>query len=136
MTLNELNGYTKVLKAIEIYEKELAELYKDSAGSLSPDMSGLPRSGSSSGSKVELGYERNEKRIRELKEFLTRLRRRLDVLDAYFADIRDAQTALIFDLRFRKCLSWQQIADDIGGNNTEDTVKKICYRYIEKSNQK
>ena len=42
MTSKELKDYPYVLKAIERYENELAELYDDSAGSMSPDMSGMP----------------------------------------------------------------------------------------------
>lgn len=133
MTLKELNDYPYVLNAIARYERELAELYDDSAGSMSPDVSGMPHGRGSAGSKVVSGYERNEKRISEIKERLRLYRDRLDQYEQFFSAIDDIQTQEIFELRFKKSLSWEQIAACIGGNNSKDSVKQICYRYIKKT---
>lgn len=133
MTLKELKAYPYILKAIEQYEDELAELYEDSAGSMSPDMSGMPRGSSNINSKVAAGIERNEKKIKELKEKLFNSRNRLYEIEQFFDSIEDPQTLLIFELRFKKEYSWGQVAAHIGGNNTKDSVRQICNRYFKKN---
>ena len=134
MTLKELKDYPYVLRAIERYEKELAELYDDSAGSMSPDMSGMPHGSGSADSKVASGYERNEKRINKLTDKLNTYRERLNIMDLFFDSINDTHTLMIFELRFKKEYSLEQVAAHVGGNNTKDSVRQICNRYIEKNN--
>lgn len=133
MTLEELKDYPYVLKAIERYEDELTELYDDSAGSMSPDMSGMPHGSGDASSKVVTGYERNERRITELTEKLNKYRERLYKMDQFFDSIKDAHTLLIFELRFKEKYSWEQVAAHVGGNNTKDSVRQICNRYFEKN---
>ncbi len=135
MTLKELKDYPYVINAIKRYEKELAELYIDSAGSMSPDVSGMPHGHGASMSKVVSGYERNEKDIEELKEKIRLYRIRLQRYDLFFESIQEEQTLQIFELRFKHSKHWEDIAVCVGGNNTENTVKKICYRYLEKYNK-
>ena len=77
MTLKELKNYPYVVNALQKYEKELAELYDDSAGSMSPDMSGMPHGSAASGSKVFLGVERNEVYINVLKQKISEYKERL-----------------------------------------------------------
>ena len=45
--------------------------------------------------------------------------------------IPDIQTRLIFRLRFLRCMTWDEVADTIGGRNTVSGVKKTCYRYLD-----
>ena len=56
-------------------------------------------------------------------------------LERYIADIPDSITRQIFEYRFANCLSWNQVANHIGGGNTPDGVRMACKRYIEKENQ-
>ena len=51
----------------------------------------------------------------------------------YINGIDDSLIRQIIALRFVNGLKWRQVAEHIGGNNTEDSVKKACYRYIKKS---
>ena len=55
-------------------------------------------------------------------------------IERFIDGIEDSLTRRIFELRFLKGLSWNQVAAKIG-NSTEACVKKICYRYI-KNNRK
>lgn len=134
MTLKELKNYPYVVNALQKYEKELAELYDDSAGSMSPDMSGMPHGSAASGSKVFFGVERNEVYINDLKQKISEYKERLYKYRQFFASIEDDLTLQIFELRFKYSFRWEQVAAHIGGNNTENTVKKVCYRYLEKYN--
>ena len=134
MTLKELNDYPYVVNALSRYKKELAELYEDSAGTMSPDMSGLPHGCAASVSKVFLGIERNEAYLNSLKQKIAEYEVRLYKYRQFFASIEDDLTLQIFELRFKYSFRWEQVAAHIGGNNTENTVKKVCYRYLEKYN--
>jgi len=48
----------------------------------------------------------------------------------YIDAIKDDQTRMMFHLRFLRCLSWEQVADMLGGKNTANGVKMRCYRYL------
>lgn len=49
----------------------------------------------------------------------------------FIDSIRDIQTRMIFRLRFVRGMSWKTVADTVGGRNSEQGVKMICYRYLE-----
>ena len=53
-------------------------------------------------------------------------------LERYIADIDDSLLRQIFTYRFVNGLPWLQVAGCIGGNNTADSVRVACNRYIEK----
>lgn len=53
-------------------------------------------------------------------------------VEQFIASITDSRIRRIIDLRFIRNLSWNDVAAKIGGGNTEDTVKKQFYRYMEK----
>lgn len=53
-------------------------------------------------------------------------------LERYIADIDDSLLRQIFTYRFVNGLPWLQVAACIGGNNTADSVRVACNRYIEK----
>lgn len=50
---------------------------------------------------------------------------------AYIDGIHDNRTKLIFKLRFLCGFPWADVADVIGGRNTEEAVKSACYRYLQ-----
>ncbi|MBQ7751725.1 MAG: hypothetical protein IJR79_02000 [Clostridia bacterium] len=67
-----------------------------------------------------------EKRLSELKE------KRQEVVN-FILSIEDPQIRLIVKLRCFNLLSWNAVADRIGGMNSEYTVKKRFYRFLEKA---
>lgn len=66
------------------------------------------------------------KLLRKLSEFMD-LR---DEIDEYIESIPDSKIRMILTLRYVNGLNWRQIAFSIGGNNTEDSVKKVAYRFL------
>lgn len=67
-----------------------------------------------------------EKRLFELKE------KRQEIVN-FIMSIEDPQIRLIVKLRCFNLLSWNAVADRIGGMNSEYTVKKRFYRFLEKT---
>lgn len=56
----------------------------------------------------------------------------LNNVEICIANIDDSHIRRIVNLRVVEGLSWNRVADRIGGNNTEDSVKKSFYRYLDK----
>lgn len=56
----------------------------------------------------------------------------LNQVEEFIAGVEDSRIRRIITLRFIENLSWNKVADCIGGGNTEDSVKKSFYRFMEK----
>lgn len=56
----------------------------------------------------------------------------LNQVEEFITSIEDSRMRRIVTLRFVDNLSWGRVADRIGGGNTEDSVKKSFYRFMEK----
>ena len=68
-----------------------------------------------------------EKQITELKSNISCERQ---AVMEFVESIQDGFIKTIFSLRFIECMTWAEIAEVVGGDNTEDSVKKVCYRYL------
>ena len=56
----------------------------------------------------------------------------LNQVEEFITSIEDSRMRRIVTLRFVDNLSWGKVADRIGGGNTEDSVKKSFFRFMEK----
>ena len=56
----------------------------------------------------------------------------LNQVEEFIAGVEESRIRRIITLRFIENLSWNKVADRIGGGNTEDSVKKSFYRFMEK----
>lgn len=56
----------------------------------------------------------------------------LNQVEEFIAGVEDSRIRRIITLRFIENLSWNKVADRIGGGNTEDSVKKMFYRFMGK----
>ena len=56
----------------------------------------------------------------------------LNQVEDFIARVDDSRMRRIITLRFIDNLSWNKVADRIGGNNTEDSVRKAFTRFMEK----
>lgn len=54
-------------------------------------------------------------------------------LNRYIASVDDSLTRLVLSLRFINGLTWAQVAASVGGNNTDESVRKVVYRHIRKN---
>lgn len=132
MTLKELSQLYDLKREIAQDERRLQVLEDDATSISSPIITDMPRSHSRI-NKIEVGTENVEK-IRSVIESkkIRCINERLR-LEKYISEIDDSLTRRIFTLRFVEGHSWRKVAIKMGGNNTEESVKKICYRYLEKT---
>lgn len=122
MNLNELSQYYYLNKEIERDKNRIIE------------QRAKVKKESSSMSKSQL--EDIEKAIADTEELI-----RLNIQKRYYEEkkardyiesIQNSRLRLAFKLRFIDCLSWNKVADGLGGNNTEDSARKAVTRYIKR----
>ena len=134
MTLNELSQLYWLNREIEMDQERLAELEQKATSVSSPNLSGVPGGSNYFDNKIQ----RYVADIVDLQMIILAKQQQCiherNRLERYIATIPDSLTRQVFTLRFINGLPWRQVAAHIGGNNTEDSVKKTCYRYIDKSN--
>ncbi|MCI8389002.1 MAG: hypothetical protein HFE63_11145 [Clostridiales bacterium] len=135
MTIHELSQLYQLNREIEMDKERLEKLRSLALTPSGPNLTGMP-----GGCSNENRLERNVAEIADLEAIIsakvTQCLYERNRLERYIADIPDSLTRQIFTLRFINGFSWNACAAHIGGNNTWKNLSNICYRYIEKSNDK
>lgn len=72
-------------------------------------------------------------RQRRLVEQTERLLELQNEVEEYIESINDSRMRRIISMRIIDNMTWQQVAQNIGGNNTADSVRKAFDRFLEKS---
>ena len=67
-----------------------------------------------------------------LSELEMELIETLNEVEEFITTIKDSHMRRIISLRVVDGLSWNKVADRIGGGNTDDSVRKDCDRFNEK----
>lgn len=120
-------------KQIEQKEREIQRIW-DKLTSISPNLSGMPHGGGvhdKLGEGVpELVDKKNELEAQK-RGFEQEEKEINDWIDA----VDDLQVNLILCLRFREKLTWNEVADQMGGINTDDSCRKMIDRYLEKGDK-
>ena len=132
MTLQELNAVFRLKKQLE-KNAEMLESLRAAAAPSSPALTGMPHAPGVKDKVADLAIE-----IAELeesnKEIAAEIHTREQAVEAFINGIENVQTRTIFRLRFLRAMSWAKVAEVIGGRNTEDGVKTVCYRFLESCN--
>lgn len=130
MTIKELSQLYYLNREIEEEQSKLAEL-RTAATSTTARITGLPSIGSiSDKTAIAAAIADAETIIRAKMELAVVEYNRLN---RYIASIPDSFMRQIVRLRFVDGLTWRQVAQNIGGNNTEDGVRKAVNRFLSKS---
>ena len=122
MTKQELSNHVELRKRLAASLELLASL-EAAAGPGAQKLDGLPRA---AGIRDRVGDCASA--IADAKEDIARSE---SAVVAFISTIGDLQTRTIFRLRFLGGMSWKEVATATGGGNTEGSVQKICYRYLE-----
>ena len=128
MTLQELSKYYKLHERLERNREMLSSLYA-AAGPGAQVITGMPHAPGVSDKVGDLAAELwdLQSRIDYLEQRCAEEKKKLE---KYIGGIKDDQTRMIFRLRFIHCMTWPHVAKAIGGRNTANSVKLICYRYL------
>ena len=129
MTLQELNQHLDLLEQLSEAE-EMLDALRAAACPRAQNLSGMPHAPGVRDKVGDLAVE-----IADMSGSVESLRSEVRESEAhilpYITDIRDNQTRLVFRLRFLRGLTWKEVARVIGGRNSEDSVKMVCYRYLD-----
>lgn len=130
MNITELNNLRYIEKEIKLLQERIEELETEAAR-VTPILTGLPGKGSGGdriGAVVEQLIEEKEKLEAALQNRQEERRKAMRFINS----IADSQLRTIFILRFVAGKSWNEVADYIGGGNTEKSVWVRAYRYLKK----
>lgn len=128
MTVKEMSQLYYLNREIEHLQHQLEELECLAEGTTQA-ITGMPHG---SGTSDKVG--RYAVRIADLRSMIDDRKARcwdeLRRLNAYIDGVEDSLTRQILSLRYVNGLNWQQVADNVGGANTEGSVKQLAYRYL------
>lgn len=128
MTIKELYSLFYIEQEIKEYELKIVEL-QEMATNISQSYSGMPSAGNIS-DKVGNAATAIVQYITMLENVIQQKIDQSIKIHSFILDIDDPQLRQIMFLRFVKCLSWQQVANRIGGGNTANGVRMRCNRYV------
>lgn len=72
------------------------------------------------------------KRLKKKQELKEQIDRKVFEIDKFMNTVTDSLIRRIIYYRYIEHFSWNMVAAKIGGNNTEDSVRKALDRYLEK----
>ena len=128
MTVKELQQLFYLEKIIQ-HEKDRLDELRASVDLQSPGLSDMPKA---PGARDKLG-DTVPKIVDQEKEIEKNIRiysETREMLLQYINDVPFIRIRLIMTLRFVDKMTWQEVADAIGGKETEYTVRKAVYRYL------
>lgn len=129
MTLQKLNQHFNLLNQL-LDAEEMLDALQTAVYPRAQNLSGMPHT---TGVKDKVGNLAIE--IADMSTSVEILRNEVANSEAcirpFIASIRDNQTRLIFRLRFLRGFTWREVARVIGGRNSENSVKMVCYRYLD-----
>ena len=117
-------------KQIEQKKREIQRIW-DRLTSMSPNLSGMPHGGGVH-DKVGDGVVELVAKKEELEAQKRGFEQEEKAINDWIDSVEDLQINLMLCLRFREKLSWNQVADQMGGINTDDSCRKMIDRYLEK----
>lgn len=129
MTVQELQQLFYLSRAIEL-ETERLNALRDAASLKSPVLSDMPKAPGvrdKIGDLVPAIVDQEAEIAENLKQYMeTR-----DRLLRYIERVPNIRIKMILKLRFIDQLPWMDVAERIGGKETEYSVKQACYRYVD-----
>lgn len=129
MTLHELNGHLDAVTQLNDARETLRNMQSKILGAQQYD--GMPHAHNASRNveKFSILLDTMAENVRRWERIV--LRSEESGIRAWIEAIPDSRTMAIFNLRFLCGCSWGEVAALVGGRNTEEAVKAVCYRYLQ-----
>lgn len=117
-------------KQIAMKKREIQRIW-ERLTAMSPTLTGMPHGGGVH-DKLGEGVPELVEKKNELEEMVRGYEAEEKAINQWIDDIPDLQINLIMSLRFKERRPWGEVADEVGGMNTDDSVRKMVDRYLEK----
>ena len=129
MTLRELSQHIRLREQLAQNE-ELLESLQSAALPGAQVMTGMPHASGVRDKVGDLAAEIADldNRILELKDEIAESE--AEIVE-FICGIESARIRIILRLRFVRCLTWKQTADVMGIEAGEESVRKMCTRYLQ-----
>ena len=131
MSKEELSQIYYLNREIKMWQKELERLECQSLLK-GQQLSGMPSGGGNIDKVGDLAVKKTDIQLiieGKLKEIQLQRER----IIGYINSIEDSMMRQIVFYRNVSCMSWRQVAMEIGGDNTEEGIKKIYQRFLKKN---
>lgn len=128
MTLSELNQHLELVNELARARESLQAL-RDAAFPGAAVITGMPHTPGYKDKVGDLAAEIVDMEA-SIMQAEAKVKASEEKVNAFILAIDDNQTRLIFRLRFLRGLAWKEVATIVGGRNTEEAVKMVCYRYL------
>lgn len=130
MTIKELSQLYHLNREIEMDKRRLDELELLASSPKAQNLDGIPHAPGYGDALARCVAE-----IVDLKAIISAKQQQCiyerNRLERYISSIPDSLTRQIFALRFINGLNWHQTAMHVGGGNTDESVRKRVYRYLQ-----
>lgn len=131
MTLKELNEYGILKAHIEQCRDRIREISSRTVRSPVFKTSGISNSPTGR-NPMEEKYIKAILDKEDLERLIAADEAKIKRIERYISNIRDLRTRMIFEMHIFRNERFFVIALKFGGRNTEESVKRIFYRYIDK----
>ena len=128
MTVHDLQQLVYLDQLIQ-YNRDKLDALRASVDVKSPVLTNMPKA---PGARDKLG-EKVPEIVDQENELIANIKKyeaAKGQLIRFINSVPNARLKMIRLLRFEERLSWQDVADRIGGKETEYSVKKLVYRYL------
>jgi len=128
MTLDELNGHLELLEQLALAKEAYETAQARILGAMQYD--GMPHANEPSRRPENLSayLERSASEVAYWEKIVKGSEKDIR---AFVESIPEPRTKSVFDLRYLCGMRWEDVAAFIGGGSTYDSVRKVCYRYLE-----
>lgn len=130
MDLDEFSTFFRLNLRLE-RERETLRALASRADIHAQALDGMPRRGGMGNLTAEIASAMADTE-REMEALAKEARVEYARIQSRIEKIEDVHTRNIFRLRFLACMTWDEVAAAIGGGNTANGVKALCYRYLKK----
>lgn len=128
MTLENLNQHLELVNELKKAKEMLQSLW-NAAYPGGQVLTGMPHAPGVKDKIGDLGIEIADLET-EIEAIEIRVKKSEAFVSAYITKIPDIQTRMIFRLRYCRGLTWKEVANVLGGGNTENGVRMMCYRQL------
>lgn len=130
LTKDELKQIYYINKEIQMWQRELEKIRSQGLVK-SPTISDMPKGGQKFDISDYVSAIADYEAV--IRGLLAKVQIQRKKIIEYIEGVDDSLMKQIIFYRCVSCMTWQEVADAVGGNNTENSVKKAYSRFFRAS---